>query len=60
MPRQRVSDIEIYYEVHGSGPRTLVMIRGLGSNLLSWYEQLDEFARRYKCVVFDNRGAGRL
>jgi len=59
MPRQRVGDIEIYYEIHGNGPRMLVMIRGLGSNLLSWYEQLDEFARHYKCVVFDNRGAGR-
>lgn len=59
MPRQRVGDIEIYYEVHGAGPRTLVMIRGLGSNLLSWYEQIDEFSRHYKCVVFDNRGAGR-
>src|SRR3984893_5168212 len=59
MPRQRVDDIEVYYEVHGAGPRTLVMIRGLGSNLLSWYEQIDEFSRHYKCVVFDNRGAGR-
>ena len=59
MPRQRVGDIEIYYEVHGAGPRTLVMIRGLGSNLLSWYEQIDEHSRHYKCVVFDNRGAGR-
>lgn len=59
MPRQRVGDIEIYYEVHGAGPRTLVLIRGLASNLLSWYEQIDEFARHYKCVVFDNRGAGR-
>jgi pimeloyl-ACP methyl ester carboxylesterase len=59
MPRQRVGDIEIYYEVHGAGPRTLVMIRGLGSNLLSWYEQLDELPRHYKCVMFDNRGAGR-
>jgi len=59
MPRQRVGDIEICYEVHGNGPRTLVMIRGLGSNLLSWYEQIDEFARHFKTVVFDNRGAGR-
>ena len=59
MPRQRVGDIEFYYEVHGAGPRTLVLIRGLGSNLLSWYEQIDEFSRHYKCLVFDNRGAGR-
>jgi pimeloyl-ACP methyl ester carboxylesterase len=59
MPRQRVADIEIYYEVHGAGPRTLVLIRGLGSNLLSWYEQIEVLSRHYKCVVFDNRGAGR-
>jgi len=59
MPRQRVGDIEIYYKVHGAGPRTLVMIRGLGSNLLSWYEQIEVLSRHYKCVVFDNRGAGR-
>ena len=59
MPRQRVGDIEIYYEVHGTGPRTLVLIRGLGSNLLAWYAQIDVFSQHYKCVVFDNRGAGR-
>src|SRR5262245_23183263 len=59
MPRQRVGDIEIYYEVHGDGPRTLTMIRGLGSNLTAWYEQMPELARRFRVVVFDNRGAGR-
>ena len=33
MPKQRVGDIDIYYEAHGDGPQTLVMVRGLGSNL---------------------------
>jgi pimeloyl-ACP methyl ester carboxylesterase len=59
MPRQRVGDIEVYYETHGEGPQTLVMIRGLGSNLTAWYEQTPEFARHFRTVVFDNRGAGR-
>ncbi len=59
MPKQRVGDIDIYYEVHGDGPQTLVMIRGLGSNLTAWYEQTPEFARHFRTVVFDNRGAGR-
>jgi len=59
MPRQRVGDIEIYYEIHGDGPQTLVMIRGLGSNLTAWYEQTPEFACHFRVVVFDNRGAGR-
>ena len=59
MPRARVGDIEMYYEVHGDGPRTLVMIRGLGSNLCAWYEQTPVFAKQFRTVVFDNRGAGR-
>jgi len=36
-----------------------VLIRGLGSNLLSWYEQIPMLSRHFRCVVFDNRGAGR-
>ena len=59
MPKQRVGDIDIYYEVHGSGPQTLVMVRGLGSNLCAWYEQTPVLARHFRTVVFDNRGAGR-
>jgi hypothetical protein len=59
MPKQRVGDIDIYYEVHGDGPQTLVMVRGLGSNLCSWYEQTPVLARHFRTVVFDNRGAGR-
>jgi 3-oxoadipate enol-lactonase len=59
MPKQRVSDIDIYYEVHGDGPQTLVLVRGLGSNLCAWYEQTGVLARHFRTVVFDNRGAGR-
>jgi pimeloyl-ACP methyl ester carboxylesterase len=59
MAKQRVGDIDIYYEVHGAGATTLVMIRGLGSNLTAWYEQTPEFARHFRTVIFDNRGAGR-
>jgi len=59
MPKQRVGDIEIYYEIHGDGPQTMAAIRGLGSNLCAWYEQTPEFARHFRTVVFDNRGAGR-
>ena len=59
MPKQRLGDIDIYYEIHGEGAQTLVAIRGLGSNLCAWYEQTPEFARHFRTVVFDNRGAGR-
>jgi len=33
MPKLKVGDIDIYYEIHGEGSQTLVMIRGLGADL---------------------------
>jgi pimeloyl-ACP methyl ester carboxylesterase len=59
MPRQRVGDIEIYYEVHGDGPQTLVMIHGATLHSGVFREQTPEFAREFRTVLFDNRGAGR-
>jgi pimeloyl-ACP methyl ester carboxylesterase len=59
MPRQRVGDIEIFYEVHGEGPQTLVMIHGATLHSGVFCEQIAEFARHFRTVLFDNRGAGR-
>jgi 3-oxoadipate enol-lactonase len=59
VPHIKVGDIQIYYEIHGTGAQTLTMIRGLGSDLLSWYPQIPELSRHFTTVVFDNRGAGR-
>jgi pimeloyl-ACP methyl ester carboxylesterase len=59
MPFLRADDIQIYYEIHGAGPHTLTMIRGLGSSLTAWYGQVPEFSRHFQTVVFDNRGSGR-
>ncbi|MBC7357262.1 MAG: alpha/beta fold hydrolase [Desulfacinum sp.] len=50
--------VEIYYEVHGSGP-PLLLVSGLGGGTWSWYGQIPYFSRRYTTIVFDNRGAGR-
>jgi 3-oxoadipate enol-lactonase len=59
MPHVKVGDIQIYYEIHGAGPQTLTMIRGLGSSLAAWYAQVPEFSKHFQTVVFDNRGSGR-
>jgi pimeloyl-ACP methyl ester carboxylesterase len=59
MPKLKVKDLEMYYEIHGGGSQTLVMIRGLGSDLTCWYEQTPVFARHFRVLIFDNRGAGR-
>lgn len=48
----------LYYETHGQG-FPLVLIRGLGSNLEHWYEQVPAFSRAYEVIVLNNRGIGQ-
>jgi pimeloyl-ACP methyl ester carboxylesterase len=58
MPKVKVGDINIYYEVHGIG-ETLVIITGASSNLEWWFRHIPVFSAYYKIVIFDPRGAGR-
>ncbi|MEH2072547.1 MAG: alpha/beta hydrolase [Nostoc sp.] len=59
MPETQVGDISIYYEVKGSG-YPLLMIMGLSFSLLDWGDVfLDELAKHYQVIVFDNRDSGR-
>src|SRR4030042_4514445 len=58
MPRQKVNDIEIYYELHGQG-EPLVLIMGLRRNIEWWYLQIPTLSKHFKVLAFDNRGAGR-
>ena len=45
----------IYFEVSGSGP-TIIFAHGLGSNHLTWWQQVPHFSDRYTCVNFAHRG----
>jgi len=59
LPKVKVNDIQVYYEAKGEG-YPLVMITGLGDNLDCWDPRLvEELSRRFKLVMFDNRGAGQ-
>jgi len=59
VPKVRVDDIQIYYEVKGEG-FPLVMIQGLSYSLDGWDPRLIEgLSKMFKLVLFDNRGAGR-
>ncbi|HSG15495.1 MAG TPA: alpha/beta fold hydrolase [Anaerolineae bacterium] len=58
MPFASVDDINIYYEIHGSGD-PLVLINGLGYDLWMWHKMLPDLADHFQVIVFDNRGAGR-
>jgi 3-oxoadipate enol-lactonase len=54
----KVGDINLYYEIHGSG-EPLILIMGYGSHGGLWGAIQDKLAKEYRVIVFDNRGTGR-
>ena len=58
MPTVKVNDISLYYEIHGKG-EPLVLVMGLGTDISEWKTIIDPLSKKYKVLVFDNRGAGR-
>jgi len=58
MPKVRVNDINIYYQVHGAG-KPLVLISGLGYDWWQWHKMIPGLAEHFQVVAFDNRGAGQ-
>ncbi|MHA1729839.1 MAG: alpha/beta fold hydrolase [Promethearchaeota archaeon] len=60
MPKIKVNDINIYYELHGNRENfPLIVINGLAENIFWWSpEFINEVSRHFLVVLFDNRGAG--
>ncbi len=59
MPKVKVNDIEMYYEVHGEGT-PLVLIQGYGGSSADWIPEIIQgFEDEFKVLVFDNRGTGQ-
>ena len=58
MPTAQVNGITMYYEQHGAG-EPLLLVNGLGSDITLLTSIITWFARSYRVVAFDNRGAGR-
>ena len=58
MPKVRVNDIEMYYEIHGTGT-PLVHVGGLAGDARTWQRQIEHLAQHYQVLAFDNRGTGR-
>lgn len=57
MPFADVNGTCLYYEEHGKG-LPVVFAHGAGGNHLSWWQQVPEISRHYRCVTFDHRGWG--
>jgi pimeloyl-ACP methyl ester carboxylesterase len=59
MPKVKVNDIQMCYEVKGEG-FPLVMIVGAEASLDWWNpHMIEELSKNFKVVTFDNRGTGR-
>ena len=58
MPIAKVGDIDLYYEIQGSGD-PLVLIMGYGADSGRWFAIRDKLAQEHRLIIFDNRGTGR-
>jgi 3-oxoadipate enol-lactonase len=58
MCKLHVNDIEMYFEIHGEG-EPLVLIEGLVSDHSAWSPHVEELKKRFRCLIFDNRGMGQ-
>jgi pimeloyl-ACP methyl ester carboxylesterase len=58
MPKVKVGDINLYYEVYGHG-QPLVLIMGYQFGSSAWWPVIPGLSHNYQVVIFDNRGAGQ-
>ena len=57
MPKIRAGEIEIHYEIYGTG-EPLVLISGLGYDLWMWHKMVPGLVEHFQVIAFDNRGVG--
>jgi pimeloyl-ACP methyl ester carboxylesterase len=58
MPKARVNDIDLHYEITGQG-QSVLLIHGLGSSTRDWEYQTTVFSKLYRVVALDVRGHGQ-
>jgi len=59
MPRQRIGDLDFYYELHGQGPR-LLFINGSGGDLRQKPRLFDgPLVEHFEVLGYDQRGLGQ-
>jgi len=58
MPKVKVNDIEMYYEVHGEG-EPLVLLHGYFATGQDWNTFVPDFKEHFQLIIPDLRGHGR-
>lgn len=58
MPKVKINDISMYYEIHGQG-EPIVFIAGFSCDHTVWSLVVDILKVNYQVILFDNRGAGQ-
>ena len=58
MPKLNRDGVDIYYEVHGSGP-PLLLTHGYSSTSAMWQGQIEALSKHHKLVLWDMRGHGQ-
>lgn len=58
MPILKINDINMYYEIHGTGT-PLLLIAGLSTDVTPYQGIVRALAQEHTVIAFDNRGAGR-
>ncbi|TBL73299.1 alpha/beta fold hydrolase [Paenibacillus thalictri] len=57
MPLVQLKDVNIHYRIEGDGP-PLVLLHGMGSNSLSWRNQLEQLKSEFTVIAWDAPGYG--
>ena len=57
MPIEAVGDLNVAYDIHGSGEPVL-MINGIGAERAGWGMQVPAVSREFMAITYDNRDVG--
>lgn len=56
MPLIDINDTQLYYEVSGDGPQTLVLLNGISMSTAAWSFQVATLKSRFRVLTYDLRG----
>ena len=58
MPKLNRNGVDLYFEVHGSGP-ALILTHGYSATLQMWQGQIEPLSKKHMLITWDMRGHGQ-